>query len=217
MQGSVKPVARWSCPGRTAAICCRRWLTSRCSPRRPGSLLGLHRRTDRSGRSGWRAAGTGNTRSCRHRRGGDSCHSTPRKRVIGIWSPTYPGILFIRTIVLMVRAAMFLSFGRTCLARTFQSAGEGWCVSSFITRNYKSLRIPTLKDETAPTWAFGNFLAGRRSDPEYRLTLVFPALERLTLVQWAAWWDGLPFGTALVWGLTQLQESLLECLQAHKN
>lgn len=37
-------------------------------------------------------------------------------------SPTYPGILLIRTIVLMVRAAMFLSFGSRCLARTFQSA-----------------------------------------------------------------------------------------------
>lgn len=122
MRWSVIPVARWSCPGRTAVICCRRWLTSRCLPRRPGSLVGLHQRTDRSGRSGWRAAGTGNTRSCRHRRGGDSCHHTPRKRVIGLSAPTYPGILFIRTIVLMVRAAMFLSFGRRCLARTFQSA-----------------------------------------------------------------------------------------------
>lgn len=35
---------------------------------------------------------------------------------------TYPGILFIRTIVLIIRAAMFLHLGRTCLARTFQSA-----------------------------------------------------------------------------------------------
>lgn len=41
---------------------------------------------------------------------------------MGLSSPTYPGILFIRTIVLTVRAAMFLSFGRRCLARTFQSA-----------------------------------------------------------------------------------------------
>lgn len=34
----------------------------------------------------------------------------------------YPGILFIRTIVLIMRAPMFLHFGSTCLARTFQSA-----------------------------------------------------------------------------------------------
>lgn len=35
---------------------------------------------------------------------------------------TYPGILFIRTIVLIIKAAMFLHFGIMCLARTFQSA-----------------------------------------------------------------------------------------------
>lgn len=34
----------------------------------------------------------------------------------------HPGILFIRSIVLMMSAAMFLPFGNTCLARTFQSA-----------------------------------------------------------------------------------------------
>lgn len=37
---------------------------------------------------------------------------------------TYPGILFIRTIVLIIRAAMFLHFGSTCLARNFQSAKD---------------------------------------------------------------------------------------------
>lgn len=35
---------------------------------------------------------------------------------------TYPGILFIRTMVLIMRAAMFLHLGSICLARTFQSA-----------------------------------------------------------------------------------------------
>lgn len=35
---------------------------------------------------------------------------------------TNPGILFIRTRVLIIRAAMFLPFGSRCLVRTFQSA-----------------------------------------------------------------------------------------------
>lgn len=42
--------------------------------------------------------------------------------MLGTILSTYPGILFIRTIVLIIRAAMFLHFGSMCLARTFQSA-----------------------------------------------------------------------------------------------
>ncbi len=36
----------------------------------------------------------------------------------------YPGILLIRTIVLIISAAMLRHFGMMCLARTFQSAAE---------------------------------------------------------------------------------------------
>lgn len=37
---------------------------------------------------------------------------------------TYPGILFIRTNVLIIRAAMFRHFGSRCRPRTFQSAAQ---------------------------------------------------------------------------------------------
>lgn len=213
MQGSYLtssiPDARWSCPGRTAATCCSRWLTSRCSPRQPGSLWGPPRHINRSERSGWRAARTGNTGSCGNRREGDWCISSPPAGWATLshvpWHPPHPHHRFDGQSSNVPRLRQQVSGSHLPVRWTQETV--------FVIVCYPSLKIPMKKAETVPTRAFANIHSGHRSDPEYRSTLISPALERLTVVQSALWWDGLPVGTDLVRGLAQLQEGLLQRLQ----
>lgn len=131
LRNEAVPGSRWSYPGRRAATGWTSWTGGRCrcSPQQPWSPSDRRRRTGRWARSGWPAAGTGNTTSCKP--AGDPTSHQNKLLFASLLlllirnknkKRKYPGILFIRTIVLMTRAPMFLPFGRMCLARAFQSA-----------------------------------------------------------------------------------------------
>lgn len=132
----ILPDLCWSYLGRRAESSYRNWRRFRYSPPQPGCPSDLLRHTNRWERPGWRVGGTGSTASCV-----DSERMRRWNRAALLNAAlicTHPGILFMRTIVLMNRAATFLPLGRMWRACTFQLAeththtgsGSSLCLTS---------------------------------------------------------------------------------------